>query len=121
MRVKSKVALRGLRHRERVAKMNEAAPTGIRVVPAKDEYRGVLKHPKAGGFPAEGSKEWPDDRFTKRRLADGSVTREEIKGHAPESPPSPEHHDNERRQREQRSQSRHRVEHQSPDDPNHAA
>ena len=119
MRVKSKVALRGLRHRERIAKMNEAAPTGIRVVPAKDEYRGVLKHPKAGGFPAEGSKEWPDDRFTKRRLADGSVTREETK--EPPPPPSPEHHDNERRQREQRSQSRHRVENQSPDDPNHAA
>lgn len=79
MRVHSKVALRGLRHHERVAKLNEAAPTGIRVVPAKEEYRAVLKHPKGTAFPETGSVEWPDDRFTKRRLADGSVTREATK------------------------------------------
>jgi hypothetical protein len=79
MRVHSKVALRGLRHNERVQKLAEAAPAGIRVVP-QEQYRAVLKHPKAGGFPAEGGKEWPDDRFTRRRLADGSVTKEETKG-----------------------------------------
>jgi hypothetical protein len=76
MRVVSKVALRGLRQRERVQKLAEAAPAGVRVVPAKEEYRAVLKHPNGGGFPETGSAEWPDDRFTKRRLADGSVTRE---------------------------------------------
>lgn len=82
MRVTSKVALRGKRHNERVRLLNAAAPAGIRVVP-QEKYRAVLAHPKAGGFPAEGGKEWPDDRFTKRRLADGSVTREE-------PPPPPE-------------------------------
>jgi hypothetical protein len=76
MRVHSKVALRGLRHRERMQKLNEAAPTGIRVIPAKEEYRKVLKHPRGSAFPETGSVEWPDDRFTKRRLADGSVSRE---------------------------------------------
>jgi hypothetical protein len=76
MRVVSKVSLRGLRQHERMQKLAEAAPAGVRVVPAKEEYRAVLKHPTGGGFPAEGSKEWPDDRFTKRRIADGSVTRE---------------------------------------------
>lgn len=76
MRVTSKVALRGLRHRERIAKLNEAAPTGIKVIPAKEEYRKVLKHPKGAAFPETGSATWPDDRFTKRRLADGSVARE---------------------------------------------
>ena len=76
MRVHSKVALRGLRHRERMQTLAEAAPVGVRVVPSKDEYRAVLKHPKGSGFPATGSKEWPNDRFTKRRLADGSVTNE---------------------------------------------
>ena len=76
MRVQSKVALRGKRHRERVAMLNDAAPAGIRVLPAKEEYRKVLKHPKGAAFPETGSVEWPDDRFTKRRLADGSVTRE---------------------------------------------
>ena len=76
MRVVSKVALRGLRQRERMQKLAEAAPAGVRVVPAKEEYRAVLKHPNSGNFPAEGGTEWPDDRFTKRRLADGSVLRE---------------------------------------------
>jgi hypothetical protein len=76
MRVVSKVAMRGLRQRERMQKMAESKPVGIRIVPAKEEYRAVLKHPTGGGFPATGSKEWPDDRFTKRRLADGSVTHE---------------------------------------------
>jgi hypothetical protein len=56
--------------------LNEAAPKGIRVMPAKEEYRKVLKHPRGAAFPETGSVEWPDDRFTKRRLADGSVTRE---------------------------------------------
>jgi hypothetical protein len=75
MRVVSKVSLRGLRQRERMQKLAEAAPAGVRVVP-QEKYRAVLKHPTRGGFPAEGSVEWPDDRFTQRRLADGSVTRE---------------------------------------------
>lgn len=86
MRVTSKVALRGLRHRERVQKLAEAAPSGVRVVPAKEEYRKVLKHPKGAAFPETGSVEWPDDRFTKRRLADGSVTREAEQMRAGKSP-----------------------------------
>jgi hypothetical protein len=124
MRVQSKVALRGKRHRERVALLSEAAPSGIRVVP-QEQYRSVLKHPKAGGFPAEGGKEWPDDRFTKRRLADGSVTREappteggeggEGQSHNRQRRPQqhPEHrHDNgDRRQDEERGEPGHRVEH----------
>jgi hypothetical protein len=93
MRVVSKVALRGLRGRERVQKLAEAAPSGIRVVP-QEKYRAVLKHPRAGGFPAEGGKEWPDDRFTKRRLADGSVIRETEAMRASKGPPPrPKHQD----------------------------
>jgi hypothetical protein len=88
MRVVSKVALRGLRGRERAEKLAEAAPKGLRVVP-QDKYRKVLKHPKAGGFAAEGGKEWPNDRFTKRRIADGSVTREEEKKPDHYKPPQP--------------------------------
>jgi hypothetical protein len=95
MRVVSKVALRGLRGRERAQKLAESAPAGIRVVP-QEKYRAVLKHPRAGGFPAEGSKEWPDDRFTRRRLADGSVMRESDARKAEQrdkGPPPPKHHD----------------------------
>jgi hypothetical protein len=35
--------------------------------------RRLLKHPRAGGFRSEGSIEWPDDTFTRRRLRDGDV------------------------------------------------
>lgn len=46
---------------------------GVRVVPAKEEYR-VLKHPTTGiAFQPTGSTEWPYDRFTQRRLGDGSI------------------------------------------------
>jgi hypothetical protein len=45
----------------------------VRVEPTHDDYRKFLKHPKAGGFPESGSAEWPKDRFTHRRIADGSV------------------------------------------------
>lgn len=93
MRVFSKVALRGLRHRERVQKLAETAPPGVRVVPAKEEYRAVLKHPHGGGFPESGSATWPDDRFTKRRLADGSVTREEATARKAEHDKRPRHQD----------------------------
>jgi hypothetical protein len=49
----------------------------VHVVPSKPEYRGVLRHGTTGvGFEAEGSAEWPDDQFTKRRVRDGSVTLE---------------------------------------------
>ncbi|UGY21515.1 hypothetical protein HU675_0045245 [Bradyrhizobium septentrionale] len=77
MRVMSKVALCGKRQNERVQMIAETVAPGIRVSPAKEEYRAVLKHPKGGGFPAEGGKVWPNDRFTKRRLAEGSITRDE--------------------------------------------
>jgi hypothetical protein len=46
---------------------------GIRVEPANDDMRRLLKHPRAGGFRSEGSIEWPDDTFTKRRLKEGSI------------------------------------------------
>jgi hypothetical protein len=107
----SKAALRGLRTRERMTKMQAAASPVLRVVPADDDGRRLLKHPHSGGFPETGAASWPDDRFTKRRLADGSVTLEEE--------PPPEVGEGEARQRDQRTQSRHRVEHK--DEPNDAA
>jgi hypothetical protein len=100
----SKAALRGLRSKQRMEAMRTAAPPGIRVVPANDDGRRLLKHPSGGGFPAEGSAEWPDDRFTKRRLADGSVTRE--------SEPAPEKTKQVRREPDKGDQR---------DEPNHAA
>jgi hypothetical protein len=76
----SKSSLRGLRYSERMGKMREAtiqqAERTVTVTPANDVMRRLLKHPHAGGFPKDGSAVWPDDRFTKRRIADGDITAE---------------------------------------------
>ena len=69
--------VRGQRMRQRMERLRAAIPPGIRVVPSNDKMRRLLKHPHAGGFRAEGGADWPNDRFTKRRLADGSIKREE--------------------------------------------
>ena len=46
----------------------------VRVMPRDDEVRRFIKHPNGSGFPDSGAAEWPNDRFTQRRIADGSVT-----------------------------------------------
>lgn len=69
--------VRGTRQKEWQERMRAKQPPGIRVVPANDAMRRLLKHPSRGAFPRTGGVEWPNDKYTKRRLADGSVTREE--------------------------------------------
>jgi hypothetical protein len=86
----SKASLRGLRMNERMEKIREASKAMVRTVrvsPANDTMRRLLKHPRAGGFGKEGSVEWPDDRFTKRRLNDGDITREEKQTEENRPPP----------------------------------
>jgi hypothetical protein len=60
---------------------------GLRIVPASEALRGVLKHPNGTKFRSKGSIEWPNDRFTQRRLRDGSVKieakKQEAKADAP--------------------------------------
>ena len=46
---------------------------GLRVVPVREDLRAILKHPNGMRFRPEGSVEWPDDRFTRRRIADGDI------------------------------------------------
>jgi len=49
----------------------------VRVNPKDDDMRRTLKHPSGHiGFPTSGSVEWPLDRWTRRRIADGDVTTE---------------------------------------------
>jgi hypothetical protein len=65
----------------------------VRVLPANDDLRRILKHPRGMAFRSTGSVDWPFDKYTQRRIADGSVTIEEEKkpeqhhpsprGHAP--------------------------------------
>jgi len=62
--------------RNRVASVIPKIPR-VRVVPASDDVRKYIKHPTGLKFPESGAAEWPLDSFTRRRLRDGSVTREE--------------------------------------------
>jgi hypothetical protein len=80
------LSLRGKAARERMERLKAARPPsalGVRVVPANDELRRVLKHPRGVKFPSQGSAEWPNDKFTKRRLAEGAITLEESGGKKP--------------------------------------
>jgi hypothetical protein len=67
-----------LTKRERImAKVREMSRAGrrLRVEPKNDELRLILRHPTTGFFPQHGgSAEWPDDKFTHRRLKDGDIT-----------------------------------------------
>ena len=89
----SKASLRGLRMNERIAKMREQASKiqqrTVKVTPKDDTMRRLLQHPKAGGFRADGTAEWPDDRFTQRRIRDGDVTVED--GEHKSKPPQHSH------------------------------
>jgi hypothetical protein len=58
--------------RERLERIKITEPR-IRVEPATDAIRRLLKHPTGLGFLSHGSAEWPHDRFTRRRLAEGSI------------------------------------------------
>jgi hypothetical protein len=59
----------------------------VRVLPASDDMRRILKHPRGMKFRSTGSVEWPLDKFTQRRLREGSITIEE----RPEVRPQPHH------------------------------
>ena len=76
---------------ERKARMTAFAPqreARVRVNPANEDIRKAISHPSGNlKFPASGSVEWPLDQFTKRRLRDGSVTREG--GEKAKAPPPP--------------------------------
>ena len=89
--VSTKIVTPMQRARERVERIRKLHQRpGVRVEPANDDMRRLLKHPHAGGFRSEGSMEWPDDTFTHRRLRDGDIKlaagdKEKPKGHAPAS------------------------------------
>jgi hypothetical protein len=65
-----------LSKRDRIlAKMRENSRAGarLRVEPKNDLMREILRHPTAGFFRGQGAAEWPDDKFTQRRLKDGDI------------------------------------------------
>jgi hypothetical protein len=63
----------------------------VHVLPANEDIRRVLKHPRGMAFRSSGAVDWPLDKYTQRRIADGSVTVvEEKKAEKPaEKPENP--------------------------------
>ena len=59
--------------RQEMLKSRSPKARVVRVEPANENLRRILKHPNGGRFQESGSAEWPLDRFTKKRIADGSV------------------------------------------------
>ena len=59
----------------------------VRVNPADDDVRKLMKHPSGIRFPKSGSAEWPFDRFTRRRIDDGSVKLVDGEQRAKQQPP----------------------------------
>src|SRR5262245_19167413 len=45
----------------------------VRVEPTNEDNRHILRHPNGMAFRNTGSVEWPLDRFTQRRLREGSI------------------------------------------------
>ena len=60
-----------------IAAANRPDIAAVRVVPTSDALRRVLMHPSGRKLRATGSTEWPMDKFTARRLAEGSIKIEE--------------------------------------------
>jgi len=63
--------------RARRMKLIDGAVKTVKVYPAIDDMRGVLRHANGTRFRATGGAEWPNDSFTARRIADGSVRLED--------------------------------------------
>jgi hypothetical protein len=80
------LAERGKKRQARIAAAHSFKPKSIRVEPKDDAMRRLLKHPKAGRFRSSGSAEWPDDKYTQKRLREGSVTRAEDKKQSAHTP-----------------------------------
>jgi hypothetical protein len=65
-----------LADRRAMARQVASSPR-VRVLPRDETIRKYIVHQPSGiAFPATGSVEWPNDRFTQRRIRDGDVTIE---------------------------------------------
>jgi hypothetical protein len=57
-------------------KVIEGPPKTVKVYPANDTFRAILRHASGTRFPSNGPADWPVDGFTTRRLAEGSISTE---------------------------------------------
>jgi hypothetical protein len=76
-------------HPERLRLIAEARRIPrVRVEPTSEEFRRAIRHPSGMRFRPEGSVEWPNDRFTQRRVAEGSVRIVEAADDRQQPPPT---------------------------------
>ena len=69
----------------------DGPPKTIKVFAANETLRGALRHANGTRFQSKIDQgvEWPNDSFTTRRLAEGSVLTEAPSGGAAEAKPDP--------------------------------
>ena len=60
-------------HLKSLAETRKQGQGRVRVEPTNEALRHVLRHPNGMAFRPQGTVEWPWDRFTQRRLRDGSI------------------------------------------------
>lgn len=60
-------------HLKALADAKKQGQGRVRVEPTNEALRHVLRHPNGMAFRPQGTVEWPWDRFTQRRLRDGSI------------------------------------------------
>jgi hypothetical protein len=90
---KQELSVRDKLHRERLDRARKMTPDvgRVRVLPRNDDVRKYIVHqPSLIAFPESGSVEWPDDAFTRRRIADGDVTLEEQPKSSESAPAQPQ-------------------------------
>jgi len=71
---------------ERLALMkaaNKIPPLRVVPAPGREHLRKMLIHPNGVRLRNEGSTEWPNDRFTQRRIADGDIQIVEVEEEKP--------------------------------------
>jgi len=60
--------------REQRLRVIDGPPKTLKVYAANETYMGLLRHPSGASFRSlDEAAEWPNDTFTHRRIADGSL------------------------------------------------
>jgi hypothetical protein len=76
--------------RKRRLRVIDGPPTTVKVYAAGEDLRAVLRHANGTRFRAslDQAVEWPNDNFTARRIADGSVSTSPASGERAAPDPS---------------------------------
>jgi hypothetical protein len=68
--------------------VNKIMPLRVMPAPGREHLRSILRHPNGTRLRREGSVEWPNDRYTQRRIADGDIIEEPKQENAQQEKPA---------------------------------